>query len=191
MDAGHLWRLQQEAHHDPRRPFREHPTMTDHLRNEGMSPPAKAQLGRVQARTLRAVVAAIRPRGHGFDQPIDDDVARQVEQSIAHLPGALGLWFKMGLRFIEYGPPIYARRLSRFSNLPPPEGLEYLSRWEQARGPVKTLLRGLRFLIMFSFYQHPDVLADLEVDWAGRAVTLTRLRAELLEERAAGDSDGR
>ena len=25
-------------------------------------------------RILRAVIAAIRPRGHGFDQPIDDDV---------------------------------------------------------------------------------------------------------------------
>ena len=29
-------------------------------------------------RIVRAVIAAIRPRGHGFDQPIDDDVLRDV-----------------------------------------------------------------------------------------------------------------
>lgn len=163
--------------------------MTDGLSNGDMFEPPTAGLARVQVRAVRAVVAAIRPRGHGFDQPIDDDIAREVGHSIAQLPGALKRWFTMGLYFIEYGPPVYARRLSRFSKLTPSEGLEYLGRWEHARGPLKTLLRGLRFLILFSFYQHPAVLAELQVDWASRAATLTRLRAELLHEQAGGDAD--
>ena len=39
---------------------------------------------------------------------------------------------------------------------------------------------GLRTLVFLAFYQHPDVLASLDIDWAGRADTLVRRRAELL-----------
>jgi hypothetical protein len=142
---------------------------------------------RSRRRTLQAVVAAIRPRGHGFDQPIDDDVVAQVEESLHHLPATLRIWFWLGMGFVEWGTPLYARRLRRFSSLAPSEGLEILSRWEHARGgPRKALIRGLRFLIFFAFYQHHRVLESLEIDWAGRATTLIRLRAELMHQGEAG-----
>jgi hypothetical protein len=43
---------------------------------------------------------------------------------------------------------------------------------------------GLRTLVFLAFYQHPEVLASLDVDWAGRAAILTRRRAELLHGHA-------
>ncbi len=134
----------------------------------------------LRARALRAVVAAIRPRGHGFDQPIDDDVVRDVEAGLRHVPRSLRLWITLGLYFVEFGAPLLARRFCRFSSLSPEVGFELLAPWEHARGVRHSLLRGLRFLIFFSFYQHPLVLQSLEVDWAGRAATLAHLRAELL-----------
>lgn len=144
-------------------------------------------LARSRLRTLRAVVAAIRPRGHGFDQPIDDDVVAEVVESIHHLPVGLRIWFETGLVLVEYGTPLYARRLRRFSNLTPAEGLALLSRWEHGRGLRNALVRGLRFLIFFAFYQHHRVLQALEIDWAGRAATLIRLRAELMHRESESD----
>jgi len=141
-------------------------------------------MSRGQARILRAVIAAIRPRGHGFDQPIDDDVLRQVVRFLPYLPGPLRIGLPAGLYLVEYGPPLFARRLRRFSAMTPDEGQRYLAAWEHAGGLRSALFVGLRALVFLAFYQHPDVLASLEVDWAGRAATLVARRAELLHGRA-------
>jgi hypothetical protein len=148
----------------------------------------RGPLARSRLRTLRAIVAAIRPRGHGFDQPIDDDVVAEVGASMQHLPLGLRIWFETGIVLLEYGMPLYARRLRRFSDLAPAEALALLSRWEHGRGLRNALVRGLRFLIFFAFYQHPRVLEALEIDWAGRAATLIRLRAELMHRESASGS---
>jgi hypothetical protein len=145
----------------------------------------KGLLSGLRARALRAIVAAIRPRGHGFDQPIEDDVVRDVEAGLGHVPRSLRLWLTLGIYFVEFGAPLLARRFRRFSSLGPEEGFALLAPWEHARGVRHSLLRGLRFLIFFSFYQHPLVLQSLEVDWEGRATTLARLRAELLRQGPA------
>ena len=61
------------------------------------------------ARILRAAVAAIRPRGHGFDQPIDADVLSEMQRFFVHLPTPMRLGFPVGLRLLEWGPPVFAR----------------------------------------------------------------------------------
>jgi hypothetical protein len=132
-------------------------------------------------RILRAAVAAIRPRGHGFDQPIDDDVLARVVAFFPYLPPPMRRVFPLGLRLLELGPPIVLGRLARFSGLPPDEARAYLERLHAAGGPLAALVLGLRTLVLLNFYQHPQVLAALEVDWAGRAAVLTRRRAALLE----------
>lgn len=141
-------------------------------------------------RILRAVIAAMRPRGHGFDQPIDDDVLAGVVDSLRAVPAAVRIGLIAGLDLVEYGPPLYARRWSRFSRLTPAEGLSVLARWERGRGLRAELYRGYRTLIFLSFYQHPEVLASLEVAWEDRARMLIRRRAELLRARSVGASDG-
>ena len=134
---------------------------------------------------LQAVVAAIRPRGHGFDQPIDADVLREIERFLPHLPWPLRLGLPAGLWLIELGPPLFARRLTRFSRMPLADAQAYLSRFHHAGGLRTALLMGLRTLVFLAFYQHPEVLSSLGIDWAGRAETLVRRRAELLREHAA------
>jgi hypothetical protein len=144
-----------------------------------------APLSRGRRRTLRAIVAAIRPRGHGFDQPIDDDVLRAVEAFLPFLPPLLRRGFPLGLDLIELGPPLFIRRWSRFSTLPLPEAQRYLDRFHAAGGLRGALLLGLRTLVFLAFYQHPQVLAALDIDWAGRAEVLVRRRGELLGEHTA------
>jgi hypothetical protein len=134
-------------------------------------------------RILRAAVAAIRPRGHGFDQRIDEDVLAEMERYFPYLPTPMRLAFPVGLRLLEYGPPVFARKLTRFSSMAPDEARAYLEDFLHAGGPRTALVMGLRALVLLAFYQHPQVLADMGVDWAGRAKVLTARRAELLSEK--------
>ena len=134
-------------------------------------------------RILRAVVAAIRPRGHGFDQPIDDDVLRGMQRFFPFLPWPLRYGLPLGLLLVEFGPPLFARRWCRFTSMAPDEAGRYLAAFQHAAGLRAALLMGLRTLVFLAFYQHPDVLASLDIDWAGRATTLVARRAELLHGR--------
>lgn len=142
-------------------------------------------LSRTNVRVLRAAVAAIRPRGHGFDQPIDDEVLRAVVAFFPYLPGPMRLAFPIGLRLLELGPPVVLRRFARFSSLSPDDGRAYLEKLHAAGGAFGALVLGLRALVLMNFYQHPDVLKTLDVDWAGRAASLTERRATLLEGLSA------
>jgi hypothetical protein len=141
-------------------------------------------MSRGTTRILRAVIAAIRPRGHGFDQPIDDDVLRQVVGFFPFLPWPLRLGLSAGLRLVELGPPVLAHRWTRFTRMPPRDAAEYLASFQHAGGLRAALLMGLRTLVFLAFYQHPEVLRSLGIDWAGRADTLVRRRAALLHEHA-------
>ena len=147
-------------------------------------PPAKP-LSRRTRRILTAAIAAIRPRGHGFDQPIDAHVLGEIERFLPHLPGPLRLGLPLGLRLLEYGPPLFARRWTRFSAMTPEEGARYLTRFQEAGGLRAALVLGLRTLVFLGFYQHPDVLAALGIDWEGRARALIERRARLLDDHAA------
>jgi hypothetical protein len=132
-------------------------------------------------RILRAAIAAIRPRGHGFDQPVDGDVLEEVERFLPFLPAPIRVAFPLGLRLLEYGPPLFAGRWSRFSVLPTDQARAYLESFQHAGGLRAALVVGLRALVLLAFYQHPQVLADMGIDWQTRAIELTRRRAELVE----------
>jgi hypothetical protein len=136
-------------------------------------------------RILRAAIAAIRPRGHGFDQPIDDDVLHEIETFLPFLPAPMRVGFPLGLYLIELGPPLFVRRWTRFSRMPLDEARTYLTHFQEAGGARAALLLGLRTLVFLGFYQHPQVLASLGIDWPGRAAELVRRRATLLDEHAA------
>ena len=140
-------------------------------------------------RILRACVAAIRPRGSGFDQAIDDDVLREVDAFVPHLPLLLRLGFPLGLRLLEWCPAIFARprRLTRLSRMPFETAQEYLEGWLEAGGVRGTLVLGLRTLVFMSFYQHPQVLASLGIDLDARAHELIARRAELVGGAMSSD----
>ena len=110
---------------------------------------------------------------------------REVEGFLPYLPVLLRRGLPLGLELVEFGPLLYARRWQRFSTMTPEDGVRYLAGWQEAGGLRAALLLGLRTLVFLAFYQHPDVLAALGVDWEGRARALTRRRAELLDARTA------
>src|SRR5262249_38316398 len=134
----------------------------------------------------RPACGALRPGGHGSDQPTDADVLEQVQQFFPSLPAPMRLAFPVGLRLLEYGPPLFAQRWVRFSSMPVDEARAYLEAFQHAGGLRAAMVVGLRALVFLAFYQHPTVLADLGVDWAGRAAVLTRRRAELLQNEKTG-----
>lgn len=142
--------------------------------------PSRSFLSPRRRRTLAAVVAAVRPRGSGFDHPLDDYVLEQIEGFLPFLPVTLRLGLPLGLDLIEFGPPLFARRLTRFSRMPLDEAGRYLAHWQESTDIRGALMLGLRTLVFLAFYQHPDVLKTLGVDWQGRADLLVRRRAELL-----------
>ena len=146
-----------------------------------------ASLGPGSELIMRAFLDAARPRGSGFDQEIDEDVIREMDAFLPYLPPLLRRLFPLGLRLLEWGPALFARprRLGRMSRLSTEERLVYLEGWLEAGGLRGTLLLGVRVLVFMAFYQHPEVLESLGVDWQGRADRLTRERAALFAESDA------
>lgn len=144
--------------------------------------PAVPALSAEARRILRAASDVIRPRGHGFDHAIDDDVMAGIDAFLPHLPPPMRLGFPLGLRLLEWAPPLVIGRLARFSRLPADEARRYLERALDLGGPLGAMVLGVRTLVLLCFYQHPAVLETLEVEWAGRARELTRRRATLLAE---------
>jgi hypothetical protein len=143
-------------------------------------PAASHAFSRSVDRILVAAVAAIRPRGHGFDHPIDDVVLERVRSFFPFLPPPLRRAFPLGLRALEWAPLVVLRRRRRFTSLPLDDAQRVLEGLLAMGGPFGALVLGLRTLVFLAFYQHPDVLRTLEIDWAGRAAELTRRRALLL-----------
>lgn len=132
------------------------------------------------AEILRAVIAAIRPRGHGFDHPIDEDVLVEIDRTIPFAPAPLRLTLPIGLRWLEWGALLSPGR-RRLTRLRREAALLYLESWLESRlAPQRILVLGLRALVFLAFYQHPSVLASMGVDWEGRVAETARLRADSL-----------
>lgn len=133
------------------------------------------------AEILRAVIAAIRPRGHGFDQPIDEDVLREVDRTMPFVPAPLRRTLPIGLRLLEWSPVLCGAGATRLTRMPRETALPYLESWLDSRAaPRRLLLLGLRALVYIAFYQHPDVLRSMGVAWEDRVAVTARLRADSL-----------
>ena len=88
--------------------------------------PGLRNLSDSSAAILRVVVAAIRPRGHGFDQPIDEDVIREIDRTIPFLPAPLRLALPVGLRLLDCGPCIFIARIAPMRSIDPAQAPLYL-----------------------------------------------------------------
>jgi hypothetical protein len=131
-------------------------------------------------RILRAVIATIRPPDFLFDAEIDPAVLRTALSFVPYLPAPMRVGLPLGLLMIEYAPLAFGEGPRRFSRMDGERAARYLARWERTIGPLALLFTGLRALVLLSFYQQPQVLSVLEVDWASRARELTARRAALL-----------
>jgi hypothetical protein len=149
--------------------------------------PAPEHLSPRSVEILRSLIATIRPRGHGFDQPIDEDVLVEVDRTVPFMPRPLRLLYPLGLRLLEWGPLVFAGRPTRLSRMPREEALALCKRWLHSRfGPVRMLMLGVRALVYLAFFQHPAVLEAMSVRWDRRMVETVRLRAATLDHAEYG-----
>lgn len=139
------------------------------------------------AAILRALIAAIRPRGHGFDQPIDEDVLDEVDRTLPCLPTLSRIGLPLGLELLEWGPLLFTGRPTRLSKMTRDAARAYLQGWLDSRFAARRMLvYGLRALVFVAFYQHPQVLEAMGVGWDRRLVETVRLRAETLDHARYG-----
>lgn len=131
-------------------------------------------------RSLRAAVVVIRPRHDLFDHPVDDAVVEALLSFTPYMAVLLRLGFAIGLGLLEYSPVLFGYGLIRFSSMDRQRALAYLQRWQNGVGPLGLFFESLRELVLFCFYQQPQILRALGVDWQGRADELVERRARLL-----------
>jgi hypothetical protein len=149
--------------------------------------PALEHLSPRSAEILRSLIATIRPRGHGFDQPIDDDVLAEVDRTVRFMPRPLRILFPLGLRLLEWGPVVLAGTPTRLSRMPREDALALCERWLRSRiRPIRMLMLGLRALVYLAFFRHPAVLEAMNVRWDRRMADAVRLRAETLDHAEYG-----
>ena len=150
-----------------------------------MNPPR--HLSPRSAAILRAVIDALRPRGHGFDQSIDESVLLEIDRTLPCLPPLTRLGLPLGLRLLEWGPPLFAGHARRLTSLDRQEARSYLQGWLDSRWSFRRLpVYGLRALIFLAFYQHPTVLEAMGVRWEQRMVESVTLRATTLDRAKYG-----
>jgi hypothetical protein len=135
--------------------------------------------GRATRAILRSAIAVLRPRGGEFDLDLDERTLRSVLTFVPYMQPFSRWGFPLGLWLLELSPVLLGYGFTRMSSLEPSKRAGYLSRWEHAFGPFRTLYDGLRALVLMCFYQQPEILALLQIDWQARADELTERRARL------------
>jgi hypothetical protein len=135
--------------------------------------------GRTTRAILRSAIAVLRPRGGEFDIDVDERVLRSILSFVPYMLPFARYGFPLGLWVIELSPVLYGYGFARMTRLEPSKRVGYLTQWAHAFGPFRTLYDGLRALVLMCFYQQPEILALLEIDWQTRADELTGRRARL------------
>jgi hypothetical protein len=128
---------------------------------------------------LRAAIEVLRPHDGEFDKDVDEAVLRGVLSFVPYMPPFARYGFPIGLWLLELGPVFCGHGFARMSRLDPATRERYLARWAHAPGQLRVLFDGMRALTLMCFYQQPEILAELGIDWQARADELVERRARL------------
>ena len=99
---------------------------------------------------------------------------------VPFLPPTIRYTLPFGLLYVEFAPVLYQYGMRRFSRMDDAAAERYMAALDRSHGPFQMAYQGIRSLVMISFYQQPEVLEVLEVDWRARASELIERRARLL-----------
>jgi hypothetical protein len=139
-----------------------------------------APIVRSVTRTLARVVAVLRPREGIYDVDVDDRVLAMMLRFVPYMAGPIRIGFPFGLLLVEYGAPLFGHGFVRFRSMDRARAAAYLERIGRGAEPFRLLFDGLRVLVLVAFYQQPEIMAALEVDWASQAKELIARRAKLM-----------
>ena len=146
--------------------------------------------GHVTRRTLRGLIAVIAPPRSVFDLPPKGPgpVLRTVLSFIPFLPFPLRFSLPFGLLLFEMAPFLFGFGWQRFTSLDHEQGTAYMRRWEHGPPPLVQVYAAFHALVLCAFYQQPEVLGAMEVDWESRAAELRERRVRLLGASAEASS---
>lgn len=109
---------------------------------------------------IRGIVATLLPQHpslpHQDVEVVADDVTRHVAAQLEQLPPHLALGYRLGLTAFRAAPLLrYART---WAALTPHERRSFLTSWEALPvAPTRDLIKLLRSLVLFAYYDHPVV----------------------------------
>lgn len=135
--------------------------------------------------TLERVIAALRPHEGIYDVDVDGRVLATMQRYVPYMAGPIRLGFPFGLLVIEFGPPFFGFGFTRFRSMPRPVAIDYLQRMGNGAAPFRMLFDGLRVLVLVAFYQQPEIMAALGVEWESRSRELIKRRGKLMAMDAA------
>lgn len=129
------------------------------------------------------------PREGIYDQPVLPAVLHTVLSFVPFLPLPMRYGLPLVLFVFDRCPPVFLAGLKPFHRMQAERAARYLARWEHGRWPLSLVYNALHALILVSFYQQPEIVRALEIDWESRATELVQLRGRLLSE--LGEEVGR
>ena len=136
--------------------------------------------GRRTFRTLRRLIDVLCPGPDVIPRPPTDRVLRTVLSFVPFLPAPFRYGLPIALLLFESSPVFFGMGRRRFTKLNDEEAAAYVKRWEHGRAFLSLVYQAFRSVILASFYQHPEILAALEIDWEGRAGELVERRTRLM-----------
>jgi hypothetical protein len=120
---------------------------------------------------LAAVADTVIPRGGAFPLGAADlGLAARIDALLAAQPAELAAGARGALLLLEYGAPLLAGRLARFSRLGEAERAEVFGSLPGRFGLARRVYSGLRGLCLFAFYAQPESwpAVGYEGPWAPR-----------------------
>ena len=136
--------------------------------------------GRRTLATFSRLIETVCPPADVIPRPPTERVLGTVLSFIPFLPRPLRYGLPMSLLFLDRAPMLFGMGRRRFTALSEEEAERYLHKWEHGRPIFAVTFQAFRSLILASFYQQPEVLEALGLDWQGRARELVGRRADLL-----------
>jgi hypothetical protein len=150
--------------------------------------PLPRHYGRRSLATLTSLIERLCPPPEVFAVPRENVLATTLG-FVPFLAVPLRYGLPLALWLFDAAPVLLGFGPRRFAKLPAADADRYLRHWEHGRPPLSQVYAAFHSLILCSFYQQPEVLAALEIDWQGRARELIERRARLLAEAQAPSED--
>ena len=129
------------------------------LRGRATGPRGLRILSAHDHRTLSTLARAMIPSGGAFEMGAEDrELAKSFDDFLVDEPDEVVRDLRRALVLVEFGPLLFAGRLSTFSHLDPAEAERHWESWATSRLLLRRQIAiAFRKFLMLVFYDHPDV----------------------------------